>query len=167
MLAQSARSDTTTHTVILGALQNGTEVVTKAGQRIALVTADPIQRLMYSLIDARSPQSPLPVAVTVIDSVGISRKEGGIALVYLNRMEDLGAKLESMSDLLRDKVTLVTYSNTDKVGSCGEEELLTIAGNEMRRFVRLGTPEAEAAIKEIAMLAKKLRAYEEEEDEAE
>jgi hypothetical protein len=62
---------------------------------------------------------------------------------------------------------LVTYTDIEKIGSCGETDLLTIAGNEMRRFVRLGTPEADAAIKEMAMLAKKLRAYEEEDDEAE
>jgi hypothetical protein len=154
-------------TVILGALQNGTEVVTKVGQRVALVTTDPIQRVLYALIDAQSPQSPLPIGVTVVDSVGISAKDGAIALVYLSRLEDVGAKLDSLAGALKDKVVLVTYTDIEKIGSCGEEDLLTIAGNEMRRFVRLGTPEADAAIKEIAMLAKKLRAYEEEDDEAE
>ena len=155
-------------TVILGTLQNGTEVVTKVGQRVALLTPDSVQRVMYALIDAQSPQSPLPIGVTVVDSVGISSKDGAVALIYLTRMEDVAAKLDSMAGVLKDKVVLVTYTNAEKLGSCGEEELLTIAGNELRRFVRLGTPEADAAIQEIAMLAKKLRAYEdEEEDEAE
>jgi hypothetical protein len=103
--------------------------------------------------------------VTVIDSVGVSQKDGAIALVYLSQLEDLNARLEQLSETLRDKAVLIAYTSMDKVGSSGEEELLTIANGELRRFVRLGTPEAEAAIREIALLAKKRRAYEDEEDE--
>ncbi len=152
-------------TVILGTLQSGAEVNTKVGERIALVTADAVQKTVYALIDARSPQSPLPIGVTVVDTAGISSQEGSIALVYLNRIEDVRARLESIKDVLRDKVVLVTYMSVEKIGACGEEYLLTCADSELRRFVPLGTPEAEAAIREVAALAKKSRAYEDDEDE--
>lgn len=152
-------------TVILGPLESGPKVTVKVGQRVALMTIDPGQSVMYALINARSPQSPLPIAVTVIDSVGVSTKAGAIALIYLNQIEDLNARLETLADTLRDKVALITYTNPEKIGSCGEEYLLTVADGELRRFARLGTPEAEAAIKEMALLAKKRRAYEDEEDD--
>jgi hypothetical protein len=151
--------------IVLGTLQSGAEVSAKVGERIALVTGDAVPNTVYALIDAQSPQSPLPIGVTVVDSAGISSQDGAIALVYLSRMEDVRARVESIKDVLRDKVVLVTYMSGEKIGSCGEEYLLTCADSELRRFVPLGTPEAEAAIKEVAALAKKRRAYEDDEDE--
>jgi hypothetical protein len=140
-------------------------VVSEVGQRIALVTVDPVPRVLYALIDAHSPQSSLPVGVTVIDSQGISSNDGAIALVYLNRLEDANERLDSMAGMLKDKVVLVAYGSAEKIGSCGEERLLTVADSELLRFVHLGTPEAEAAIKEAAAMARKRRGYEDDDED--
>jgi hypothetical protein len=151
--------------VVFGALMNGDDATAKIGQRVALAAADPVQRIMYALIDARSPQSPYPVGVTVVDSAGVSKNGGSIALVSVGEFEDIEARLAAVAPMLEDKVLLVNYTSMEKIGSCGEDYLLTIANNELRRYVKLGTDEADDAMKEIAALAKKRKAYQDDDEE--
>jgi len=154
-------------TIILGTLPSGMDVIARAGQRIAVATGDPVHKVLLALIDARLPEPAPPVGAAVVDSAGIACGEGGIALVYCDRL-DGEAGMENLADVLRDKVALVVYGRPDKIGACGEAELLTIADAELRRFVPLGTSDAEAALKEIAeLMAKKRGVLFEDDDEDE
>ena len=154
-------------TVILGTLPSGTDVIARAGQRIALVTGDPVQKVLLALIDARLPEPAPPVGAAVVDSAGIACGEGALALIYFDRLAG-EAGMEVLADVLKDKVALVVYGRPDKIGACGEAELLTIADAELRRFVPLGTGAGEAALKEIAeLMAKKRGVLFEDDDEDE
>ena len=120
-------------------------------------------------MDAKLPQPSPPPGATVVDAEGNASGEGAIALVYFDQWQSNPGRLDALSEMLKDKVVLVTYRQPDKIGAFGEAQLLTVADGELRRFVPLGTPESEAAIKELETLPRRRRALladdEEEEDE--
>jgi hypothetical protein len=152
-LAEVMRGDT----VILGTLPNGVEVLTTAGDRLALATCDPMHKLKFALLHAKLRNSTAPVGLRVIDPSSVSITNEALALLDIDQLDDGDKQMRALDDALRDKVTLVTYGTANTVGVLGEKQLLTIADGELHRFVQLGTSESDAALKEIARLAAKKR----------
>ncbi len=70
--------------VILGTLPNGTDVIAKAGDRLALMTSDPVYKVLFALIDARLPEPAPPVGTAVVGSGGIAAGEGGIGTSFIS-----------------------------------------------------------------------------------
>ncbi len=64
-------------------------------------------------------------------------------------------------------MALVAYGHPEKIGACGEAELLTVTDAELRRVVPVGTAESEAAIKEVEQKSVSRKAVFDEEDEDE
>jgi hypothetical protein len=74
-------------------------------------------------------------------------------------------------DALKQKLTLIIYYNSEKVGSFGEKRVLTVEDGELRRFAVLGTEEGDAVLQEFSLrgASKRIKAGladdEEEEDD--
>jgi len=143
-------------TIILGTLPNGADVVATAGQRLAMATSDSAPQVRLALLGAKLPHSTSPLGTTIIDPASAwAGDEAAVAVIYLPPLDDGAAQMRALEDVLKDKVALITYGNSNGVGLLGEEYLLTIADGELHRFVQLGTSESEAALKEILSMAAK------------
>jgi hypothetical protein len=146
-LAQVHRGDG----VMLGTLPNGQDVVVEAGDCLTMLAGGQIREPMFALVGAKLVRSGDPVGAVIIDPDNVRQSPAGIALVSAQRLDKDCEQLTALlADPLKDKVTLIVYSNADKTGSFGEKQVLTVEDGELKRFAPLGTEEGELVLKEFA-----------------
>jgi ABC-type multidrug transport system fused ATPase/permease subunit len=154
--------------VMLGVLPNGQDVVVEAGDCLATLAGGQTREPMFALVGAKL-LSGDPVGTVIIDPDDVRQSPAGIALVPSQRLDTDCERLTTLlADPLKDKVTLIVYSNADKAGSFGERQVLTVEDGELKRFAPLGTEEGELVLKEFAANAaarRKMTVAEEDDEE--
>jgi hypothetical protein len=141
--------------IILGTLTNGQDVITEAGDCLALLTLEIIHEVEFAFINARLPDSTAPLGIMSVHPDKAPNSPAAIALLSFDRpaekeIEQLRAWREGD---LKDKVTLIVHRDSDNVGMFGETRILVLNEGEMQRYVPLGTEEAAATMKEFAAKA--------------
>lgn len=146
-------------TVILGTLRNGQDVIVDAGERLALVTIGSKRELKFAMLDARLANSNLPVATIDFDPAHISASQMGLALLAASEFDKDGKQYRAIIDgPLSNNVTVIVHQQTNAVGTFGEKYVLTLMEGEFFRFAKLGSEEADDALKEFSLKAAKKRA---------
>jgi hypothetical protein len=145
-------------TVILGTLRNGHEVIVEAGERLALVTMGSKREQKFALLDARLVDSNLPVATINVDPSRVSTNPTGLALIAASELNNQGEQHREIDGLLKNNVTLIAHQRADAAGAFGENYVLTLMEGEFCRFARLGSEEADNALREFSMQAAKKQA---------
>ena len=139
--------------VILGTLHNGDDVVAEIGERFAMLATGQIREPMYALVGAKLEKSGAPVATAIVDPANIRQTAAGLVLVACPKtskgIEETGPLLEKAA--FKQKLSLIVYSNIEKVGSFGETKVLTAEEGELRRFALLGTEEGDAVLQEFSL----------------
>jgi len=145
-------------TVILGTLRNGHNVIVEAGERLALVTIGSKREQKFALLDARLVDSNLPVATINVDPSRVSTNPTGLALIAASELNNQGEQHREIDGLLKNNVTLIVHQRAEAAGAFGENYVLTLTEGEFCRFARLGSEEADDALREFSMQAAKKQA---------
>jgi hypothetical protein len=143
--------------VILGTLPTGEDVMVKTGERVALVSIERMRDLQYALLNARLVEKRGPLETVVLDPTKPVSSKASLALVSSYQIGKDGELPPLPEAELRDKVALIVYQPQQTAGAFGETHVLTSNEGTFERFALLGTPEADAALKEIAARAAALR----------
>jgi hypothetical protein len=139
--------------LVLGTLYNGEEVITEAGDHLALLTQDQACDLRYALLGAKPMHSTLPLQVVIVDAAQAQADDAGVVLIPSTRLYKGDTHPPTLLEGLRDKVTLIVYQDPERAGMFGEKWLLTSANGSLQRFEQLGTEAAAAAIREFLLKA--------------
>jgi hypothetical protein len=138
----------------LGTLPNGAEIVVTTGERLAVVTSEPMSELRFALLHARSSQRTPPLGTVMLRPANRSAGDATIAVADADQFasigDDLAAKLD---DLHADIVALIVYQTPGAVGGFGERHLLTFEAGTFRRFLPLGTGESAAVLEHYSRKA--------------
>jgi hypothetical protein len=138
----------------LGTLPNGAEIVVTTGERLAVVTSEPMSELRFALLHARSSQQTPPLGTVMLRPANGSAGDATIAVADADQFasigDDLAAKLD---DLHADIVALIVYQTPGAVGGFGERHLLTFEAGTFRRFLPLGTGESAAVLEHYSRKA--------------
>jgi ABC-type multidrug transport system fused ATPase/permease subunit len=152
-LAEVRRGDK----VVLGTLANGEDVVVEAGDTVAMLAIGPIRDAAFSLVGAKLDRSGEPVGAVIVAPDNMRQSSAGVVLVSAQRPEQDGEKIRAFiaSEALKDRVTLIVYTNAEKVGAFGESRVLTAEEGELLQLALLGTAAGDAALKECTQKAAK------------
>jgi len=138
----------------LGTLTNGAEIVVTTGERLAVVTSEPMSELRFALLHARSSQRTPPLGSAMLRPANGSAGDATIAVADTGQFESVGADLaEKLDGLHADKVALIVYQTPGAVGGFGERHLLTFEAGTFRRFLPLGTGESVAVLEHYSRKA--------------
>ena len=148
--------------LLLGALNNGEDVIVTVGERLALATTDSIGELKFALLNAKSKSATGPLCVSLFDLKDPPNSDAAILLLRADQIEAAGDDaLRRCDSILADRVVLIIYSTPStpsKIGAFGEKRLLVIEDGEFRRLEPIGTPECEAALAEFGHRVRARRA---------
>ncbi len=140
--------------VVLGTLPNGDDVVVSAGERLAVVTTDPVESMRFALLDAKAAHSTRPLGTIYLNPATPSVGDAAIIIVDSDPLAEIGEEQRRTLDaLLADKVTLINYWGGVKIGSFGETHLLIFAEGALRRFLPLGTSETDDVLEQFSRMA--------------
>jgi hypothetical protein len=138
----------------LGTLPNGADIVVTTGQRLAVVTSEPVSELLFALLHARSSQRTPPLGSAMLRPANGSAGDATIAVADADQFASVGDDLVAKLDSLHaDKVALIVHRTPSAVGSFGERHLLTLEAGTFRRFLPLGTSESAAALEHYSRKA--------------
>ena len=140
--------------LILGTLPNGADIVVTGGERLAVVTSEPVSELLFALLHARSSHWTPPLGTAMLRPANGSAGDATIAVADADQFasvgDDLAAKLDSLH---ADKVALIVHRTPSGVGGFGERHLITLEAGTFRRFLPLGTSESAAALEHYSRKA--------------
>jgi hypothetical protein len=141
--------------LILGTLANGQDVIAEAGDCVSLLTLEILREVEFAFIDARLPHSTAPIALIFVEPSGAPDSPAAIALLSFDRPgeQDVEQFRALREGILKDKVTLIVYRDSDNVGLFGENRILVLNKGEMQRYALLGTEDSDAVLKEFALKA--------------
>jgi hypothetical protein len=155
--------------LLLGALNNGEDVVATVGECLALATTDTVSELKFSLLHAKSKSATGPLCVSLFDLTDPPNSDAAILLLRSDQIETAGEDaLRQAESTLADRVALIIYSNpsnASNIGASGEKRLLVIEDGEFRRLEPIGTPECEAALAEFGHRVRARRTHIDQEGE--
>ena len=141
--------------LILGTLANGQDVIAEAGDCVSLLTLEILREVEFAFIDARLPHSTAPIALMFVEPSRAPDSPAAIALLSFDRPgeQDVEQFRAWREGILKDKVTLIVYRDSDNVGLFGEKRILVLNEGEMQRYVLRETEEADATLKEFTLKA--------------
>jgi hypothetical protein len=152
--------------LLLGALNNGEDVIATVGERLAVASTDSVPELKFALLHAKSKSASGPLCVSLFDLTDSPQADAAILLLKADQIEASGEDALRQCDLvLADRVNLIVYSTPSKVGTFGEKRLLVVEDGEFRRLESIGSPECDAALAEFGHRARTRRARIDDEDE--
>ena len=132
--------------VTLGTLPDGEVVGTRAGQRVALVTAAECPAIQASLLEAGATGTGLPLNTAWLDGAGGPEVGGNHRLIALVEHGTLAAmqpvERESMLRDLHNAVAIIVHRHAAGVGAYGESLLVTSTGDRLTSSAPLGTAES-------------------------
>ena len=143
--------------VKLGSLEDGTDVIPKVGEFLALATTDTRCNLQTALLGATDFSSGLPLKTAFFRAGKRPAANATVVILEGNRLpEDIEGRA-ALESALKDKVVLVVHQDVANIGSCGERQLVTLKDGEFCQFLPLGTSESDAVLAEFARKPKSHR----------
>ena len=136
--------------IVLGTLPNGSAVIARGGDRIALATSATPEAVQVAFLEARASESERPLATAWVRSADASECRSIDSPIRFAEFAmlagmDRSAALEFLEGM-GDGVTLIAYRDESHVGAFGERTLMTIDSGTPTASVPLGTPESAAAL---------------------
>ena len=143
--------------VLLGRLPDGTEVRSRGGDRIALVTLAASRAVEGAFLQAHAVDTGRPLAAAWVCSGAPFepvRADASIHLVGASALAELDpAAARALLDRVHAGVTVIVHRDENGIGAIGESHLVAMEDGAFNDYVRLGTPESRVVIDSFAVRA--------------